>query len=153
MSIPSSTPGLPPLAALDATRIAELIEARFPQIQSGRRFVIEEVGHRSARVRMTANPRNTRPGGTISGPAMFTLADFSIYVAVIATLGEVGFEAVTSSLNINFLAKPDAGDMVASVRLIRLGRRLAVGEVELYAGGASEMVAHATATYALPISR
>jgi uncharacterized protein (TIGR00369 family) len=152
MSIPSSTPD--PLAvALDAKRIAELIEARFPQIQSGRRFAIEEVGHRSARVRMTANPRNTRPGGTISGPAMFTLADFGTYVAIIATLGEGGFEAVTSSLNINFLARPEAGDMIAAVKLIRLGRRLAVGEVELYAQGVAEMVAHATAAYALPIAR
>ena len=155
MSIPSSTttsiPGTRP--ALDATRVAALIEARFPQIQSGRRFVIEEVDHRSARVRMTANPRNTRPGGTVSGPAMFTLADFSIYVAIIATLGEVGFEAVTSNLNINFLARPEPGDMTATVRLIRLGRRLAVGEAELYTERAPDMVAHATATYALPIAR
>ena len=148
MSIPSSTP-----AALDVKRIAELIDARFPQIQSGRRFLIEEVGDRSARVRMTANVRNTRPGGTISGPAMFTLADFGIYVAIIATLGEVGFEAVTSNLNINFLARPGPGDLIAMVRLIRLGRRLAVGEAELYAEGTPEMVAHATATYALPILR
>jgi uncharacterized protein (TIGR00369 family) len=100
---------------------------------------------------MTADPRNMRPGGTIAGPAMFTLADFSIYVAVIATLGEAGFEAVTSNLNINFLAKPAATDMTAVVKLLRLGRRLAVGEVELYSEGVTDMVAHATATYALPL--
>lgn len=146
MSIPTSPP-----PRLDVRRIEELIDARFPQIHSGRRkFVVEEVAHRSARVRMTADARNIRPGGTISGPAMFTLADFSIYVAVIATLGEAGFEAVTSNLNINFLARPEAADMTAAVRLIRLGRRLAVGEAELYSSGITEMVAHATATYALP---
>jgi uncharacterized protein (TIGR00369 family) len=147
MSIPASPP-----ARLDVKRIEELIDARFPQIHSGgRKFVVEEVAFRSARVRMTADPRNIRPGGTIAGPAMFTLADFSIYVAVIATLGEAGFEAVASNLNINFLAKPEAADMTAVVKLIRLGRRLAVGEAELYSEGVIDMVAHATATYALPI--
>jgi uncharacterized protein (TIGR00369 family) len=147
MSIPTSQPH-----SLDVKRIEELIDARFPQIHSGgRKFVVEEVAFRSARVRMTADPRNIRPGGTVSGPAIFTLADFSIYVAVIATLGEAGFEAVTSNLNINFLARPGATDMTAVVKLIRLGRRLAVGEAELYAQGVADMVAHPTATYALPM--
>jgi acyl-coenzyme A thioesterase PaaI-like protein len=81
---------------------------------------------------------------------MFALADFSIYVAIIATLGEAGFEAVTSNLNISFLARPESNDMMAEVSLIRLGRRLVVGEAELYSEGVSEMVAHATATYARP---
>jgi uncharacterized protein (TIGR00369 family) len=147
MSIPSTTHPL-----LDAKRIAELIDERFPQIHSGgRKFLVEEVAWRSARVRMTADPRNIRPGGTISGPAMFALADFSVYVAVIATLGEAGFAAVTSNLNINFLAKPDPADMTAAVQLIRVGRRLAVGEVELFSEGGADMVAHAIATYALPV--
>jgi uncharacterized protein (TIGR00369 family) len=149
MSIPRSTAAL-----LDAQRLQELIDARFPQIRAGgRNFIVEEVAARRVCVRMVADPVNTRPGGTISGPAMFTLADFSVYVAIIATLGEAGFEAVTSSLNINFLAKPEANDMTAVVQLIRLGRRLAVGEVELYSDGGSEMVAHAVATYALPVLR
>jgi uncharacterized protein (TIGR00369 family) len=155
MSTASSGAGSPPgprAARLDVNRIEQLIDARFPQIHAGgRTMVVEEVGFRNARLRMKANPSNTRPGGTISGPAMFTLADFSIYVAIIATLGEPGFEAVTSNLNISFLARPEPGDMTAEVELIRLGRRLAVGEVELYSEAAAEMVAHATATYALPI--
>lgn len=141
-------------APLDAERIREMMDARFPQIQSGgRKFLVEEAGPRSARVRMAADHRNTRPGGTISGPAMFALADFSVYVAIIATLGEAGFDAVTSNLNINFLARPEPNDMIASATLLRVGRRLAFGEVELYSEGASDMVAHATATYALPVLR
>jgi uncharacterized protein (TIGR00369 family) len=99
---------------------------------------------------MTADPRNTRPGGTIAGPAMFALADFTVYVAIVGTLGEPGFEAVTSSLNINFLARPEPNDMMAVAKLIRLGRRLSVGEVELFSEGVPEIVAHAVATYALP---
>jgi uncharacterized protein (TIGR00369 family) len=146
MSIVSPTPG-----SLDAKRIQELVESRFPQIRSGgRNFLVEEVGPLSARVRMTGDPRNTRPGGTISGPAMFALSDFSVYVAIIGALGETGFDAVTSSLNINFLTRPAPNDMVAAAKLIRLGRRSAVGEVELYSDGVPEMVAHATANYALP---
>ena len=81
---------------------------------------------------------------------MFTLADFAVYVAIIATLGEPGIEAVTTNMNINFLSKPEPRDMTANVRLIRLGRRLAVGEAELNSEGAPEIVAHAIATYALP---
>jgi uncharacterized protein (TIGR00369 family) len=136
---------------LDAARIQELIDTRFPQIQSvGRTFLVEAAGERSARVRMKADARHTRPGGTIAGPAMFALADFSVYVAIIASLGEGGFDAVTSGLSINFLAKPEPADMTAVVKLIRLGRRLAVGEAELYSEGVPDMVAHAVATYALP---
>ena len=148
----ASSPAAPNAALLNVKRVEELIDARFPQIHSGgRNLVVEEVGFRTARVRMKANPRHIRPGGTISGPSMFSLADFSVYVAVIATLGERGIDAVTSNLNINFLAKPEPADMTADVKLIRLGRRLAVGEVELYSEGGSDMVAHAIATYALPV--
>lgn len=136
---------------LDIARIESLIDDRFPQIHAGGRILsVEDIGNRTARVRMRRHDRIIRPGGTVSGPAMFTLADFSVYVAIIATLGEPGFEAVTTNLNINFLTKPEARDMISSVRLIRLGRRLAVGEAQLYSDGVEDMVAHAIATYALP---
>lgn len=139
---------------LDAARIEALIDERFPQIHSGgRTFLIEEAGERSARVRLRYHDRHTRPGGTVAGTAMFTLADFAVYVAIISALGEVGLDAVTTNLNINFLAKPEPRDLVADVRLIRLGRRLAVAEVEMRSDGMSEMVAHAIATYALPMPR
>jgi len=100
---------------------------------------------------MQHRARMLRPGGTVSGPAMFSLADFSVHVAIIATLGEAGIDAVTTNLNINFLAKPEARDMVASVSLIRLGRRSSVGEARLFSEGASDLAAHAIATYALPL--
>ena len=137
--------------SLDIARIEALIDDRFPQIHSGGRiFSIEEIGERNARVRMRHHERMLRPGGTVSGSAMFGLADFSVYVAIIATLGEAGIDAVTTNLNINFLARPEARDMVSSVSLIRLGRRLAVGEAGIYSDGMSDMVAHAIATFALP---
>lgn len=136
---------------LDVARVEALVDARFPQIHAGGRILeIEELTPRTARVRMKNHDRITRPGGTVSGPAMFTLADFSVYVAIIGTLGESGMDAVTTNMNINFLSKPEARDMVSTVRLIRLGRRLVVGEAQLYSDGLPEMVAHAIATYAMP---
>jgi acyl-coenzyme A thioesterase PaaI-like protein len=69
---------------------------------------------------------------------MFSVADFSVYVAIIASLGEAGIDAVTTNLNINFLARPETRDVVASVSLIRLGRRLAVDEARLYSNGESD---------------
>jgi uncharacterized protein (TIGR00369 family) len=135
----------------EIARIEALIDSRFPQIHSGGRVMtIENIGPRTARLRMRRHDRNMRPGGTISGPAMFTLADFAVYVAIISTLGEAGIDAVTTNMNINFLARAQPGDLVANVNLLRLGRRLAVGEAELYSDGTPAMVAHALATYALP---
>src|SRR6476661_3282804 len=91
--------------SLDIARIEALLDDRFPQIHSGGRiFTVEEIGERSARVRMRLHERMLRPGGTVSGSAMFSLADFSVYVAIIATLGEAGIDAVTTNLNINFPA-------------------------------------------------
>jgi len=137
----------------DVQRIEAIIDAHFPQIHAGGRLLaIEEVGPRHARVRMAIHDRHIRSGGTVSGPSMFTLADFSVYVAIIGALGETGIGAVTTNMSINFLTKPEPRDLVSVVRLIRLGRRLAVGEAQLYSDGMPDMVAHAIATYALPAS-
>ncbi len=90
-----------------------------------------------------------RPGGTISGPMMMGLADLAMYGAVLAAVGPEEL-AVTTSLTINFLRKPPPAPLIAEARLLKLGKRLAVGEVELYSEGDTEMVAHVTATYSLP---
>ena len=136
---------------LDAERIERLIDARFPQIHSGgRTLVIEEAGERSARVRLRHHERHTRPGGTVVRHRHVHASRFRGYVAIIAALGEAGVDAVTTNLNINFLAKPEPRGLVAHVNLIRLGRRLAVGEAKIYSDGMSDMVAHAIATFALP---
>src|SRR4029079_4808194 len=90
-----------------------------------------------------------RPGGTISGPTMMELADFAMYVAVFSAVGPQPL-AVTTNLNINFLRKPGKGDLIAEARLLKVGKRLAVGEVTIYSEGASEPVAHVTSTYSIP---
>ncbi len=90
-----------------------------------------------------------RPGGTVCGPAMMALADITLYGVVLSLVGRVQL-AVTTDLNIHFLAKPRPGDLVGEGRVLRLGRVLAVGEVTVRAAGGGDPVAHATGTYAIP---
>ncbi len=95
-----------------------------------------------------------RPGGTVSGPVMMALADAAMYALVLSRIGPVEL-AVTTSLNINFLHRPKPGDVVAEARMLKLGKRLAVGEVNLYSEGEDhdDPVAHVTATYSIPPER
>lgn len=136
---------------LGPAQVAALVEAHFPQVHEGSgRLVIEAFQDGIAHVRMGQVPAMVRPGGTVSGPAMFKLADFSVYVAILGHLGEAGLQAVTTSMTMNFLSRPAPADIIARARLIKVGRRLAVADVELYADGRADMVAHTTGTYALP---
>ena len=90
-----------------------------------------------------------RPGGTIAGPVLMGLADFALYGAVLSLIGRVEL-AVTTNLNINFLRRPPPGDVVAQARILKLGKRLAVGEVNLVQDDSDELVAHVTSTYSIP---
>ena len=111
-------------------------------------FVTESIGYGAARVRLPFDEAHIRPGGTISGPAMMALADFTMYAVVLGMIGPVKL-AVTTSLNINFLRKPGRTDIVADGRILKLGKRLAVGEIVLTSAG-DGAVAHVTATYSIP---
>ncbi|MCS6878274.1 MAG: PaaI family thioesterase [Geminicoccaceae bacterium] len=91
-----------------------------------------------------------RPGGTICGPAMFALADITLYGVVLSLIGRVEL-AVTTDLTMHFLSRPRPGDLAAEGRILRLGTRLAVGEVVIRAAGRPEPVAHAVGTYAIPL--
>jgi len=93
-----------------------------------------------------------RPGGTISGPVLMALADLAMYAVVMSLLGRIE-AAVTTNLNINFLRKPAPVPVIAEGRMLKLGKRLAVGEVELFSEGDPDMVAHVTATYSIPDRR
>src|SRR4051794_38014717 len=133
--------------------VAELeafLEREFPQIHhGGRSYRIEDIGPLSARVRLGYHERHLRPGGTLSGPSMMALADLGLYVAILANIGPVAL-AVTTNLSFNFLRKPGPRDLIAECRLLKLGKRLAVGEVALRSDGDSEIVCHATGTYSIP---
>jgi uncharacterized protein (TIGR00369 family) len=102
------------------------------------------------RLRMPVARRHLRPGGTVSGPSMFALADVSVYLAILAMIGPKAL-AVTTSCSIDFMRKPEAGaDMICACRLLKLGRVLAVGECLLFSEGLQAPVARASLTYAIP---
>jgi uncharacterized protein (TIGR00369 family) len=143
----SSAARLPLMSVAD---MEAFLDREFPQIHlGGRIFTVEEVGYGSCRMRMAYHLRNIRPGGTLSGPSMFTLADLAFYVAVLGAVGPVGL-AVTTNLSINFLRKPAKQDLIGVCRMLKIGKRLAVGEVTLFSDGEDEPVAHATGTYSIP---
>jgi uncharacterized protein (TIGR00369 family) len=121
----------------------------FPELWKRGDLRIEDLAPMAATLRLVHHPRHLRPGGTISGPAMFALCDVALYVAILGELGRVA-HAVTTNVSINFLRKPAPADLIGKAKLIKLGKRLAVGEVALYSEGESQMVAHATGTYSLP---
>jgi uncharacterized protein (TIGR00369 family) len=138
---------------MSAGEVGNYLAQEFPQaFGPGRPNTIESVGPGSARVRLTAGDRHLRPGGTVSGPTMMALCDATMYVAILATNGPVAL-AVTTNFSINFLRKPEPGDLIADCKLFKVGKRLAVGEVSVWSAGNDEMVAHCVATYSIPPER
>jgi len=129
------------------------LDREFPQMHAGgQTYFLEEIGPLSARMRMEYHERHLRPGGTISGPSMMALADLALYAAILAHIGPVAL-AVTTSLNFNFLRKPEPRALIGECRLLKLGKRLAVGEVSMFSEGSSDVVCHATGTYSIPERR
>jgi uncharacterized protein (TIGR00369 family) len=126
------------------------LEADFPQLHTdGKVFDVVEVGPGTVIMRLSPNERHLRPGGTISGPTLFALADVGAWCAVLAHIGPVAL-AVTTNLNINFLRKPAPGPLSCSCRILKLGKRLAVVEASIFDEDGEDLVAHATATYSIP---
>ena len=137
-------------AAMTAGEIEDLLRREFPQaFYEGCGLSIERVAYANIRVRRQYHEDHLRPGGTISGPTMMELADFAMYVAVFSAIGPQPL-AVTTNLSINFLRKPAQADLLADSKLLKVGKRLVVGEVALYSDGSDEPVAHVTSTYSVP---
>ena len=137
-------------AVLSAEEIERRLTEEFPEAfnpKSG--LAILEVWYGGARVRQNAHRYATRPGGTISGPTLMALADVTMYVAILASIGWVPL-AVTANLNINFMKKPAPGPLIGESRLLKVGKRLVVGEVSIRLDGEEDLAAHATATYSIP---
>jgi uncharacterized protein (TIGR00369 family) len=130
--------------------LERFLAAEFPQgVNPESGLSIEAVWDGGCRVRQAFRELHVRPGGTISGPTMMALADFAMYVAVLCAIGPVPL-AVTINLNINFLRKPAQRDLTGEARLLKLGKRLATGEVFIRSDGEEEPVAHVTSTYSIP---
>ena len=122
----------------------------FPQVFRGGDISIERADGASCLLRQRYSEQMLRPGGTVSGPTLMALADFAMYVVLLSAIGPVGL-AVTTNLNINFLRKGAPGqDLLAAARILKLGKRLAVGEVNLLSGTSPDPIAHVTSTYSIP---
>jgi len=113
-------------------------------------FRTESIEPGRATVRLPFDHNHVRPGPTVGGPAIMALADFAMWVAVIGAYGGAAKSAVTTSLNVNFLRPAGLADLVCEARLLKAGRRLAVGESYVHAEGTEAPVAHASLTYSVP---
>ncbi|SMX35216.1 PaaI family thioesterase [Actibacterium lipolyticum] len=133
---------------MDVPALEAFLDAEFPQVKGD--FTVEEVGPMRARIRLNVREEHLRPGGTVSGPSMFALADVSIYLAVLAMIGPKAL-AVTTNCAIDFMRKPEAGkDLICEAKLLKLGRVLAVGDAMMFSDGKAEPVARASLTYSIP---
>jgi uncharacterized protein (TIGR00369 family) len=134
--------------AMDAQTLRDFLEENFPQIRGD--FAIDHVDEEAAVMRLLTAKRHLRPGSTVSGPSMFALADVAAYVVTLSRIGPRAL-AVTTSCSIDFMRKPLAGvPLIATARLLKLGRQLAVSDVQMMSEGSDKMVARASLTYALP---
>jgi uncharacterized protein (TIGR00369 family) len=139
------------MQAMTHEELIAFLNTEFPQVADD--FELLLLTSEGVEVKLRVADRHLRPGGTVSGPSMFALADVAIYLAILARIGPVAL-AVTTGASIDFLRKPAAGvDLIAVARILKLGRVLAVGDVLLYAEGNADPVARASMTYSIPPGR
>jgi uncharacterized protein (TIGR00369 family) len=131
---------------LDRDALLALMGASFPQAARAG-FVVDAVDADGVSLSWDCGEPQLRPGGTVSGPTLFTLADMGAWLAILSRVGPETL-AVTTGLEIHFLRKALPGVVACRARLLKLGKRLAVVSAELSQG--DELVAVATVTYARP---
>ncbi len=134
--------------ALDRAELTTYLDEVFPQVRND--FVIDALAPMEITMRLKVAERHLRPGGTVSGPSMFALADVTVYALVLSMVGRTAL-AVTTNCSIDFMRKPENGrDLISRGRLLKLGRVLAVGDVLLYSDGSDKPVGRASLTYSIP---
>ena len=138
------------VAKMGVAELEKFLHDEFPQVFRAGDLTIESADGQTCLLRQRYSERMLRPGGTVSGPTLMALADCAMYVVLLSAIGPVGL-AVTTNLTINFLRKGAPGqDVLAAARLLKLGKRLAVGEVNLLSGTSPDPIAHVTCTYSIP---
>jgi len=138
---------------MTAAEINDFLAQVYPQLNNDfSEYQAVDVFPGGCTVRLNAGGRHLRPGGTVSGPSLFTLADIGGYVCVLSHAGPDAL-SVTTSLNINFMRKAEAGPIDGHCRILKLGKSLMVFDIAMTAGPGRHMVAHATGTYSIPPQR
>ena len=136
---------------MTAEMLAEFLRAEFPQVSD--QFAVEEVTGEGLGLRLLVTEAHLRPGGTVSGPAMFALADVAIYLTILSRIGPKAL-TVTTNATLDFLRRPAAGrDLICRTRLLKLGRSLAVADALILSEGGEAPVARASMTYSIPPER
>ncbi len=138
--------------AMNADQIDQFLAGHFPQARGWTRITAIRPDAEEIDLVLPFSADNLRPGGTLSGPTLMALADTAMYFLLLSRLGPVAL-AVTTSLNINFLRRPPPADLTATARMLKLGQKLAVGEVHIRSVDGGGLVAQASVTYALPPPR
>jgi uncharacterized protein (TIGR00369 family) len=139
------------LPVMTAEEVSAFWDEHFPQIQKARDIAIVSISPGQAVLRLEPGLQHLRPGNTVSGPTLVTLADVTAYAALLAHVGPEPM-IVTANLSVNFLRRASLQPLLATCRILKLGRKLAVVEVGIAAEGSEELLAHATATYSIPSS-
>lgn len=137
---------------MTVAQVSAMLDEVFPQFNVDRAFEVREIHPGGCTVRLNAADNHLRPGGTVSGPSLFALADIAGYVCVLSHAGPDAL-SVTTNLNINFMRKAEAGPIDGHCRILKLGRSLMVFDIEMVAGEDRHLVAHATGTYSIPPKR
>ena len=133
---------------MNKDEVTALLGDVFPQISGV--FTIDDLGENTITMRMNIGEQHLRPGGTVSGPSMFTLADVAVYAMILGMTGPKTL-SVTTNCSLDFMRKPAANtDLIAKGVLLKLGRVLAVGDVLIYSEGMDKPVARVTMTYSIP---
>jgi uncharacterized protein (TIGR00369 family) len=127
--------------------LENFLEKEFPQVSNN--FKILNTKPNSLSMLMHISDEHLRPGGTVSGPTMFLLADVSFYLATLSMIGPKSL-TVTTNCSINFLRKPNISNLISESRVLKIGKTLSVGDVLIYSEGIKEPVAHASLTYSIP---
>ena len=136
---------------MDAEALSAFMREVFEQVADD--FAVDHVAENEITMRLLTGHRHLRPGGTVSGPSMFALADVAAYLVTLAMIGPKAL-AVTTNCSIDFMRKPVAGaHLIAKARLLKLGKQLSVSDVLIYSEGSDMPVARASLTYAIPPAR
>lgn len=134
--------------AMTKEEVMDFLETVFPQVYD--EFSLDHLEPMKLTFRLKVGEQHLRPGGTISGPSMFTLADCAVYVAVMSMIGPEAL-TVTTSCSFDFMRKPVAGqDLLAETELLKLGKALAVADVRIHSEGSGDLVARCSMTYSIP---
>ena len=133
---------------MDRAALMAFLASDFAEVADN--FVVDRADARGIDLRLRVASQHLRPGGTVSGPAIFALADVAVYLAILSRIGPKAL-TVTTNASIDFLRKPAAGvDLIGTAQILKLGRVLVVGDVLIYSDGKPEPVARASLTYSIP---